>query len=281
MKVKELLAESRHLLSCQQEGRLEAEVLLSHSLGVNRAWLYANSENELTDQAASGFMQLVQRRRQGEPIAYLTGTREFWSLNLRVTPQVLIPRPETELLVETALARIPAGVHWRIADLGTGSGAVALAIATERPACEVFACDISAEALSVVKKNAESLNLTRIHFLQGSWLEPLEGKFNGIVSNPPYVASHDPHMQQGDCRFEPESALSPGTDAMACIRHIAETALPFLESGGFLAFEHGYDQGEASRQLLLHLNYDEVETINDLAGLERVTVGKKAELTED
>ena len=275
MKVKELLAESCHLLACVQDGRLEAEILLSHSLGVNRAWLYANSDTDVADLTATSFMQLVKRRRQGEPIAYLTGIREFWSFRLKVTPEVLIPRPETELLVETALARIPADTRWRVADLGTGSGAVALAIATERPACEVFASDISARALSVARKNAESLNLTGIHFLQGSWLTPLEGKFNGIVSNPPYVARHDPHMQQGDCRFEPESALSPGTDAMACIRHIAETAPPFLESGGFLAFEHGYDQGEASRQLLLQLNYEDVETINDLAGLERVTVGKK------
>ena len=275
MNVKELLAEACRLLACQQGTRLEAEVLLSHSLGVNRAWLYANAEQDVAGQAASSFLQLIQRRRQGEPVAYLTGVREFWSLNLKVTPDVLIPRPETELLVETALKLIPADACWRIADLGTGSGAVALAIAFERPGCQVFASDISPAALSIAQQNADSLTLGRVRFLQGSWLSPLEGKFRGIVSNPPYVSSQDPHMKQGDCRFEPDSALSPGNDAMTSIRHIAEAALPYLETGGFLAFEHGCEQGEASRQLLFQLGYTKVETIRDLAGLERVTTGEK------
>jgi len=273
--VKELLAEACRLLACQQGTRLEAEVLLSHSLGVNRAWLYANAEQDVAGQATSSFLELIQRRLHGEPVAYLTGVREFWSLNLKVTPDVLIPRPETELLVETALKRIPADEHWRIADLGTGSGAVALAIASERPGCEVFASDISSAALSIAQQNADSLTLGRVRFLQGSWLSPLEGKFRGIVSNPPYVSSQDPHMKQGDCRFEPDSALSPGSDAMTSIRHIAEAALPYLETGGFLAFEHGCEQGEASRQLLFQLGYTKVETIRDLAGLERVTTGEK------
>ncbi|MFC1797118.1 peptide chain release factor N(5)-glutamine methyltransferase [Pseudomonadota bacterium] len=276
MKAKELLAEACRLLAGKQGTRLEAEVLLSHSLGVNRAWLYANAEQDVAGQVVSNFLQLIQRRLHGEPVAYLTGVREFWSLNFKVTPDVLIPRAETELLVETALKRIPADARWRIADLGTGSGAVALAIAFERPTCEVFASDISPQALSIAQQNADSLNLGQVHFLQGSWLSPLEGTFNGIVSNPPYVAKHDPHLKQGDCRFEPGMALSPGTDAMTSIRHIAEAALPYLETGGFLAFEHGCEQGEASRQLLLHLGYTEVETINDLAGLERVTTGEKA-----
>lgn len=275
MKVKELLAEACRLLTGKQGKRLEAEVLLSHSLGVNRAWLYANVEQDVAGQAVSNFLQLIQRRLHGEPVAYLTGVREFWSLNLKVTPDVLIPRAETELLVETALKRIPADARWRIADLGTGSGAIALAIAFERPRCEVFASDISSAALSIAQQNADSLNLRQVHFLQGSWLSPLEGKFKGIVSNPPYVAKHDPHMKQGDCRFEPDSALSPGSDAMTSIRHIAEAALPYLETGGFLAFEHGCEQGDASRQLLFQLGYTEVETISDLAGLERVTTGEK------
>jgi release factor glutamine methyltransferase len=273
--VKELLAEACRLLACKQGTRLEAEVLLSHSLGVNRAWLYANAEQDVAGQATSNFLQLIQRRRHGEPVAYLTGVREFWSLNLKVTPDVLIPRPETELLVETALKHIPGSARWRVADLGTGSGAVALAIAFERPGCEVFASDISPSALSIAQQNADSLNLGQVHFLQGSWLSPFEGKFKGIVSNPPYVARQDPHLQLGDCRFEPEAALSPGADAMASIRHIARTALSFLEPGGFLTFEHGYEQGEVSRQLLLRRGYREVETISDVAGLERVTLGKK------
>jgi release factor glutamine methyltransferase len=272
--IRDSLAAACHLLASESERRLEAEVLLCHSLGVSRAWLYANPEQEVTGWHHNDFLQLIQRRRQGEPIAYLTGIREFWSLRLKVTPDVLIPRPETELLVETALARIPFDAPWRIADLGTGSGAIALAIARERPGCKVYATDISAAALSIAQENVTSLNLGNIRLLQGSWLSPLEGKFNCIVSNPPYVSSDDPHMNEGDIRFEPASALTPGSDAMACIRHIAEESLPRLEEGGLLAFEHGYEQGEVSRQLLLQMGYADVETIRDLAGLERVTTGK-------
>jgi release factor glutamine methyltransferase len=275
VKIRELLTEACALLAAGSECRLEAEVLLRQTLGVSRAWLYANPDQEVTARQKDKFMRWVQRRRQGEPIAYLTGNREFWSLNLKVTPDVLIPRPETELLVETALAGIPADACRRIADLGTGSGAVALAIASERPRCELFATDISPAALSIAQQNIDSLKLGNICLLQGSWLTPLEGKFHGIVSNPPYVASDDPHMNEGDIRFEPATALSPGADGMADIRHIAEASLPRLEENGFLAFEHGYEQGEMSRQLLLKLGYAEVKTIRDLAGQERVTTGKK------
>jgi len=249
--------------------------LLCHSLAVSRSWLYANPEQQVESRHHDDFLLLVQRRGQGEPIAYLTGNREFWSLRLKVTPDVLIPRPETELLVETVLARIPSDVPWRIADLGTGSGAIALAIARERPGCEVWATDISPAALSIAQENIDALGLGQIRLLQGSWLAPLAGKFNCIVSNPPYVSNNDPHMKEGDIRFEPASALTSGADAMASIRHIAVESLPRLEDGGLLAFEHGYEQGAASRQLLLQLGYADVETIRDLAGLERVTKGKK------
>jgi release factor glutamine methyltransferase len=274
--IRELLAEARQLLASGPESRLEAEILLRHALGVSRACLYANPEQQVTAGQQDKFLQWIQRRRQGEPISYLTGRREFWSLDLRVTPDVLIPRPETELLVEVALARIPADARWRIADLGTGSGAVALAIAGERPFCELSATDISPAALSIARQNADSLKLENIHLHHGSWLKPLEGKFHGIVSNPPYVASDDPHMNEGDIRFEPVSALSPGADAMTSIRHIAEASLPRLEENGFLAFEHGHEQGEISRQLLTKQGYAEVKTIRDLAGLERVTTGEKS-----
>jgi release factor glutamine methyltransferase len=273
---RDLLTEACRLLASRPGARLEAEVLLHHTLGVSRAWLYANPDEEVRGRQHDEFLQLIHRRRQGEPIAYLTGFREFWSLRLRVTPDVLIPRPETELLVEMALTRIPAGAHWRIADLGTGSGAIALAIASERPGCAVHATEISPAALAIARANARTLDLGQVHFHQGSWLSPLEGQFNGIVSNPPYVSDTDSHISLGDCCFEPQTALSPGTDAMASIRHIAEASLPFLKDGGFLAFEHGYEQGEVSRQLMLALHYEEVETIKDLAGLERVTVGRKS-----
>ena len=275
MNIRESLATACRLLDSGPERRLEAEILLCHSLAISRSWLYANPEQQVESRHHDDFLLLVQRRGQGEPIAYLTGNREFWSLRLKVTPDVLIPRPETELLVETVLARIPSDVPWRIADLGTGSGAIALAIARERPGCEVWATDISPAALSIAQENIDALGLGHIHLLQGSWFSPLAGKFNCIVSNPPYVSCNDPHMKEGDIRFEPASALTSGADAMASIRHIAVESLPRLEDGGLLAFEHGYEQGAASRQLLLQLGYADVKTIRDLAGLERVTTGKK------
>ena len=268
-----LLGRARRRLAGLPAGHLEAEVLLAHVLGVNRAWLFAHPEHEVHAGKATTFARLLARRERGEPLAYLTGTREFWSLSLRVTPDVLIPRPETELLVETALEHIPDSADWRIADLGTGCGAVAIAIAIERPQCEIHATDLSAAALRIAGINADALVPGRIRLHLGSWLEPLAGSFDVIVSNPPYVAANDPHLAAGDCRFEPRSALTPGTDAMAAIRHIAEQALGCLEPGGLLAFEHGFDQGEPARTLLLDLGYMDVGTVRDLEGRERVTRG--------
>jgi release factor glutamine methyltransferase len=273
--VRSLLSQARSELTTLAEGDREAEVLLCHALGVSRSWLYANSGQSVEPGQCEKFLHLIRRRQQGEPIAYITGTREFWSLQLRVTPDVLIPRPETELLVETALERIPVAANWRIADLGTGSGAIALALASERPACEIHATDVSVEALAMARQNAKTHNLGRIRFHPGSWFAPLDGKFSCIVSNPPYVVSTDPHMSEGDCRFEPEMALTTGSDGMASIQHIATHAMPHLENNGFLAFEHGFDQGQVSRRLLFELGYQGIETIRDLAGLERVTLGTK------
>jgi release factor glutamine methyltransferase len=270
-----LLARARRQFPDGASAALEAEVLLAHVLGVGRAWLFAHADETIPEGDASAFLRLVERRERGEPLAYLTGEREFWSLPLRVTPDVLIPRPETELLVDTALDFVPGDAAWRIADLGTGCGAVAIAIASERPGCEVHATDSSAAAMRVAQANVESLVPGRVRLHLGSWLEPLEGRFSVIVSNPPYVAADDPHLQQGDCRFEPRQALTPGADALAAIRHIAGHALPRLAAGGMLAFEHGYDQGEASRALLRDLGYAEVRTIRDLEGQDRVTRGVK------
>jgi release factor glutamine methyltransferase len=214
---------------------------------------------------------------QGEPIAYLTGVREFWSLPLQVTPDVLIPRPETELLVEIALEFIPRDASWRVADLGTGSGAVALAIAHERPSCEIHATDCSEAALRVARLNVGTLAPGRVQLHQGSWLDPLTGSFRVVVSNPPYVAEDDPHLAAGDCRFEPREALTPGPDGLAAIRRLAHEALPRLEPGGLLAFEHGYDQGSAARVILDELGYRHIETRPDLEGRERVTTGRNTE----
>ena len=274
-KVGTLLAKARRDLGPVSGAGLEAAVLLAHVLQVDRAWLIANSEHEVSADDCHRYRERVTRRRQGEPIAYLTGMREFWSLPLRVTPDVLIPRPETELLVEIALEFIPREARWRVADLGTGSGAVALAIAHERPLCEVHATDCSPAALRVARLNVDRLAPGRVQLHQGSWLDPLTGNFCVVLSNPPYVAEDDPHLSSGDCRYEPRGALTPGPDGLAAIRRLAREALPRLEPGGLLAFEHGYDQGAAARAVLNELGYRHIDTRPDLEGRERVTAGRK------
>ena len=272
-----LLTEARRILGGDPAAALEADLLLAHVLGVNRAWLFANRRHDVATSQQGAFRELIARRAAGEPIAYLVGEREFWSLSLRVTPDVLIPRPETELLVETALRFIPPAAAWRVADLGTGSAAVALAITCERPSCEVHATELSEAALAVAAHNVEAIAPGRVRLHQGSWLEPLQGRFRVIVANPPYVAADDPHLAEGDCRYEPRAALTPGADGLAAIRSIARAALPRLEPGGLLAFEHGYDQGPSARRLLLELGYRQIETRKDLEGRDRVTSGRKAE----
>lgn len=275
LNVKELLATARQQLADFPAGGLEAEVLLGWVLDVERAWLYANPDHVPGAEQRARFHVLVKRRESGEPVAYLTGRREFWSLSLKVTPDVLIPRHETELLVDIALAFIPPDARWRIADLGTGSGAIALALAVERPLCEVHATDISEAVIKVAQENARNIAPGRISFHRGSWLEPLSGRFRVIVSNPPYIGQDDPHLQEGDCRFEPGAALTPGDDGLSAIRLIAREALPFLEPGGLLAFEHGYGQGHEARSLLGELGYQEVRTHRDLEEQDRITSGLK------
>ena len=273
MTVRELLAWGRQRLQSQPAGQLETEMLVCHVLGVSRAWLYANPEGVLDPARLEAARELIERRVNGEPVAYLTGEREFWSMPLKVSPDVLIPRPETERLVEVVLEAIPPSANWRIADLGTGSGAIALALAIERPGCEVHATEYSHAALALARENGRLVAPGRVRFHKGSWLAPLRGKFEILVSNPPYVAANDPHLQQGDCRFEPADALTPGRDALAAIRHIADESRLYLQQGGLLAFEHGYDQGEALRQLMAELGYIDVRTHQDLENRERVTTG--------
>ncbi len=273
MTVRELLIHARDVLADGTSVRLDSEVLLCHVLDVNRAWLFAHPDAGVDAPGEKKFLELVDRRRLGEPVAYLTGIREFWSLPLHVTPDVLIPRPETELLVQIALDFIPTDAAWRIADLGTGSGAIALAIAAERPLCEVHATDCSPAALAVAKMNSEALAAGRLRLHLGSWLAPLGGKFQVLASNPPYVAPDDPHLELGDSRFEPRDALTPGRDAMRAIRLISQESIRYLDAGGMLAFEHGFDQGEDARKILMGLGYENVITRKDLEGLERVTAG--------
>lgn len=254
--------------------KLDAELLLGHVLNQNRTWLITWSDKPLSDTQLSTFQNLIAQRNKGLPIAYLLGSSGFWTLELAVNEHTLIPRPETELLVEAALLRVPVEAAWNIVDLGTGSGAIALALASERPLCSIHAVERSEAALKQARENAATLKLP-VQFHSGSWFEPLAGMaFELIVSNPPYIPEQDPHLTQGDVRFEPDTALSSGADGLDDIRHIAHTARQHLKPGGWLLLEHGYDQGEAVVQILRAEGYHEVDTIKDLAGHPRVGLGR-------
>lgn len=253
--------------------RLDAELLLSHVLHRPRSYLHAHPEQEPEAAAQAEFRRLLAARRHGEPVAYLTAEREFWSLPLKVTPATLIPRPETELLVEAALQRIPKNAGWRILDLGTGSGAIALAIARERPRSRITATDLSAAAVAVARENAAGLQLDNVEFLEGDWFQPLIGeRFHLIVSNPPYIPASDPHLDSGDVRFEPRLALVAGGDGLDSLRRIATAAADHLQSPGWLLLEHGYDQAVAVRDLLHAQGGRQIQSLQDLQGHERVTL---------
>lgn len=258
----------------QAEGPDDAAILLTEVLGVSRAWLVAHGSDPIDPLAAARFERLVARRVAGEPIAYLIGRRGFHALELDVGPAVLIPRPETELLVELALARIPDDRAVDVADLGTGSGAIALAIAAARPCARLLASDASAAALAIARGNAQRLGLANVAFVEGSWWAPLVGRrFDLIVSNPPYIALDDPHLDAGDLRFEPRSALVAGADGLDDLRLIAAGAPAHLKPGGVLLVEHGHAQGEAVRALFRAAGFEAVMTHRDLEGRERVTEG--------
>lgn len=260
-----------------REARLEAQILLCRALGQPRSHLVSHGRDPLLPEQAAAFDELVERRLKGEPVAYILGEREFYSLSFKTTPAVLIPRPETELLVELALERIPSGQSCRVLDLGTGSGAVAIVLALRRPQAEVLAVDQSAAALEIARENAQSLGARNLRFTRSSWYGALAGeKFDLIVSNPPYIAAVDPHLAQGDVRFEPVSALAAGADGLDDIRLIVKDAPAHLNPSGWLLFEHGYDQAEACRQLLAQAGFSRVSTSDDLAGIPRVTSGQMA-----
>lgn len=257
-----------------RESRLEAQILLCHVIQQPRSWLAGHDRDPTHPGQAAAFAALLQRRLQGEPIAYILGEREFYSFNFKVTPAVLIPRPETELLVELALERLPADRPCRVLDLGSGSGAVAVTLALHRPQAEVVAVDQSAPALEVAQENAQRLGAGNLRLIQGDWYSALDGeKFDLIVSNPPYIAATDPHLAQGDLRFEPAAALASGADGLDDIRAIVRGAAAHLHSGGWLLFEHGYDQAAACRELLAQAGFEQVASAADLAGIERVSYG--------
>ncbi len=257
-----------------REARLEAQILLCQALGVSRSYLISHDRDPLTLRDERVYSALLTRRLSGEPIAYIVGHREFYGLEFHTTAAVLIPRPETELLVEQSLAHVAEGTACKVLDLGSGSGAIAISIARHRPAASVTAVDRSPEALAVAQGNADRLEARNVRFVLSDWFSALPGeRFDLIASNPPYIAAADPHLQQGDVRFEPLSALASGSDGLDDIRTIVAAARSHLNPGGWLLFEHGYDQGERCRTLLLQNGFNHVETVPDLAGMARVTLG--------
>jgi len=271
--IRQLLEQAAGLLP-SDTARLDAEVLLAHALGEMRSHLHAWPEKVLPAEQQLQFQQLLQARMRGEPVAYLTGQREFWSLPLSLTPATLIPRPETETLVALALEIIPVNSTALIADLGTGSGAIALAIAHERPRCHLLATDISPAAIATATANARRLGINNIEFHHGDWCEPLAGRLcDVIVSNPPYIRDTDPHLQSGDVRFEPRSALAAGPEGMNDLEKIARCAGHHLRTRGWLLMEHGYDQGKQAIHLLEANGFQTVTDHADDAGLSRVVMG--------
>ena len=261
--------------ACREIDRVDARLLLQHVLDVEHAFLLTHPDQVLTSQQTDEFSRLVKQRSEGRPVAYLIGKRDFYDLTFKVTEAVLIPRPETELLVELALKLIPDNQFCRILDLGTGSGAIAITLAKHRPQSQVTAIDLSSNAIAVSRWNAANLEVNNIYLKTGNWFDELSGeRFDLIVSNPPYVAENDLHLQQGDLRFEPQMALSTGDNGLACIRHIIAKAPDYLVNTGWLLLEHGYDQAAACRRLLGDRDFSNICSYPDLAGIMRVSGGQ-------
>lgn len=261
-------------LSESESPKRDAEILLEHVTGKSRTYLLAFGETLLTAEQEAQLAALLARRKTGEPVAHLVGEREFWSLPLYVSAATLIPRPDTECLVEQALARLPTAAC-SILDLGTGTGAIALALATERPDCTVTAVDVMPDAVTLAQRNVERLGLGNVTVLQSSWFTALENRlFALIVSNPPYIDEHDPHLAQGDVRFEPLTALVAANEGLADLDHIVTTSRQHLLPGGWLLVEHGWTQGNAVRALFSNAGYRAVATCRDYGGNERLTLGQ-------
>ncbi|HHA1913569.1 TPA: peptide chain release factor N(5)-glutamine methyltransferase [Enterobacter asburiae] len=268
------LREAAGELSESESPKRDAEILLEHVTGKARTYLLAFGETPLTAEQEARVTALLARRKTGEPVAHLVGEREFWSLPLYVSAATLIPRPDTECLVEQALARLPAAAC-SVLDLGTGTGAIALALATERPDCAVTAVDVMPDAVALAQRNVERLGVTNVTVLQSSWFSSLGDRaYAMIVSNPPYIDEHDPHLAQGDVRFEPLTALVAANAGLADLERIVTTSRKHLLSSGWLLVEHGWTQGEAVRALFTEAGYAAVETCRDYGGNERLTLGQ-------
>ncbi|MFJ3486378.1 peptide chain release factor N(5)-glutamine methyltransferase [Pseudomonas sp. NPDC090202] len=255
--------------------RLDAELLLAAALGKPRSFLHTWPERIVSSEAAQTFDAYLKRRRTGEPVAYILGQQGFWNIDLEVATHTLIPRPETEMLVETALELLPGTIPHRLLDLGTGTGAIALSLAKDRPQWTVTAVDRVEEAVALAERNRQRLYLDNARVLQSHWFGAVEGqRFDLILSNPPYIADNDPHLVQGDVRFEPSSALTSGADGLDDLRLIVSQAPAHLEAGGWLLLEHGYDQGPAVRELLDRHGFEQIQTRRDLGDHERITFGR-------
>ncbi|QFT56051.1 peptide chain release factor N(5)-glutamine methyltransferase [Microbulbifer sp. THAF38] len=272
--VKDNLSRSIELTD-SESARLDIEVLLAHILGRERTWLYTWPEYELSPSEQEELDTLLARRKNGEPVAHLTGVREFWSLTLKVDASTLIPRPDTELLVETALELCPQE-KLRALDLGTGTGAIALALASEKPGWQIVAAEKSPAALALAEENRKRLGFANVQVLESDWFTRLPPRqFGLIVSNPPYIDAADPHLAQGDVRFEPHSALVAPHQGLADIERIARDAADFLQGGGWLLVEHGWQQAESVREIFSAAGYCAVESRKDYSGWERITLGRK------
>ncbi len=278
--VADLLAEGSSRLQAalnltRADARLETQLLLARALDVDRTWLIAHDRDLLPPEQLQAVEAQVRRRTRGEPLAYILGEREFYGRSFKVSPDVLIPRPDTELLVEAALERLPQERPTRILDLGTGSGCIAISLALARPDCQVTATDASPAALAIARDNARRLGADRLRFVQSDWYDGLDSpSFAMIVSNPPYIALQDPHLQQGDLRHEPRQALVSGPHGLDAMQHIIARAPAFLAAGGWLLLEHGWDQAAACAREMARAGFADIATLRDLAGRERVTAGR-------
>lgn len=269
-----LLSEARRRLRGHSDSAdIDAELLLCHLLDKPRSFLFTWPEHDLSDARSQQFLDWVGQRAEGRPVAYLVGRREFFGHDFLVSEDTLIPRADTELLVEAVLESLPPDSPQRVADLGTGSGAIAISLALARPLWQLDAVDFTVAILDLVQRNVTRLGASNVRLLQSNWCARLDGEYDAIVSNPPYIAEHDRHLDQGDVRFEPRTALVSGEDGLDDIRMIIEQARAHLKRGGLLAFEHGYDQGQAVRALLTRAGFANVETRVDLGGNDRVTLG--------
>jgi release factor glutamine methyltransferase len=255
--------------------KFDAELLLAKVLNKDRSYLYTWPENILSTEQQQAFEELIQARIKGKAVAYLVGEQAFWTLNLQVTPDTLIPRPETELLIETALEYYSTQASLSILDLGTGSGAIALALASEFPHSQVLAVDISPAALKVAQHNAHTHQLDNVEFLHSSWFNQIPAQqFDLIISNPPYIEANDPHLQQGDLRYEPSIALASGFDGYDAIQEIIQNSPTYLKPQSYLMLEHGYQQAATTRHYLSQANFEDIQSRQDLAKHERITIGR-------